>query len=89
MAGVMDELRLDFGSRDVLFVSFSSRDFYQLKRCNLVLPRVQAERPSAALKERPRNYVNFDESRITDVRPRLSGQGMLKGPVHQPVSRIT
>jgi hypothetical protein len=29
MAGVMDELRLDFGSRDVLFVSFSSEDFYR------------------------------------------------------------
>jgi hypothetical protein len=42
MAGVMNELRLEFGSRDVLFESFSSQDFHQFKRRNLVSPRVQA-----------------------------------------------
>jgi hypothetical protein len=82
MAGVMEELRLDLGSPDVLFVSFSSQDFYPLKRRNLVLPRVQAGTPSAALNERQQSHVNPDERQTLDVRPRVRGQGMLKGRVY-------
>lgn len=79
MAGVMDELRLDFGSPDVLFVSISSLGFPSVvERHNLGLPCVGTSTPSAASGEHFYRYVNPDENHSTEVQPRLSGQGMLK-----------
>lgn len=76
MAGVMDELRLEFGSRDLLIEYVSAWAFCEWQRHNLGLPRVKTEMLPAVSKERHQNYVKPNGNYAANVGPRLSGQGM-------------